>query len=180
MHPKLEKLIEILKHFFKEGSGKAIVFTNYRLTAKEIHQYLQPITEIRAEMFFGQSKTVFQEEGEESSVIWLKQKDQIRIIERFKKGEINTLISTSIGEEGLDIGEVDCIVCYDGGHSVIRSIQRRGRTGRKRAGSIYFLLMKGKEWADYKNGLKKEAKMKNMLTRDLSKFQYYPYNSTLF
>jgi ATP-dependent DNA helicase MPH1 len=65
------------------------------------------------------------------------------------------LISTCIGEEGLDIGEVDCIVCYDGGHSPIRSIQRRGRTGRKRAGSVFFLLMEGKEWEDYKNGMKK-------------------------
>jgi len=37
-------------------------------------------------MFFGQSKTVFQDSQEESSVIYLKQKDQIRIIEQFKKG----------------------------------------------------------------------------------------------
>ncbi len=65
------------------------------------------------------------------------------------------MISTCIGEEGLDIGEVDSIVCYDGGHSPIRSIQRRGRTGRKRAGSVFFLLMEGKEWEDYKNGMKK-------------------------
>ena len=55
----------------------------------------------------------------------------------------------------MDIGEVDCIVCDDGGHSPIRSIQRRGRTGRKRAGMVYFLLMEGKEWEDYKNGMKK-------------------------
>jgi ERCC4-related helicase len=66
------------------------------------------------------------------------------VIDRYKRGEINTLISTSIGEEGLDIGEVDCIICYDGGYSPIRGIQRRGRTGRKRTGEVYILLMEGK------------------------------------
>jgi len=54
---------------------------------------------------------------------------------------LNTLISTSIGEEGLDIGEVDAIFCYEGGMSTIRMIQRMGRTGRKRDGTVFVLLM---------------------------------------
>jgi ERCC4-related helicase len=36
-----------------------------------------------------------------------------QIIENFKNGRFNVLVCTSIGEEGLDIGEVDFIVCYD-------------------------------------------------------------------
>ena len=40
----------------------------------------------------------------------------------FKNNEINTLIATSIGEEGLDIGEVDLIVSYDSGFTPIRMI----------------------------------------------------------
>ena len=31
----------------------------------------------------------------------------------FKEGTYNVLVSTSIGEEGLDIGEVDFVVIYD-------------------------------------------------------------------
>jgi ATP-dependent DNA helicase MPH1 len=31
----------------------------------------------------------------------------------FKEGKYNVLVSTSIGEEGLDIGEVDFVVIYD-------------------------------------------------------------------
>jgi ATP-dependent DNA helicase MPH1 len=84
------------------------------------------------------------EETGQSFCLQLRQRDQLELIEKYKRGEINTLVSTSIGEEGLDIGEVDCIVCYDGGHSPIRAIQRRGRTGRKRAGEVYMLLMEGK------------------------------------
>ncbi len=50
------------------------------------------------------------------------------------------LVSTCVGEEGLDIGQVDLIVCYDTNSSGIRHIQRMGRTGRQRQGRIVFLL----------------------------------------
>lgn len=46
----------------------------------------------------------------------------MRIIHEFKHGEINTLIATCVGEEGLDIGEVDIIICYDSGFSPIRMV----------------------------------------------------------
>ena len=74
----------------------------------------------------------------------IKQKDQMDIVEQFRSGQINVLISTSIGEEGLDIGEVDLIICYDSQSSPIRTLQRMGRTGRKRNGNIVLLLTQGK------------------------------------
>lgn len=68
-----------------------------------------------------------------------------QIMEKFKKGVYNTLISTSVGEEGLDIGEVDLIICFDAKNSPIRQVQRMGRTGRKREGRIIMLVTRGKE-----------------------------------
>lgn len=51
-----------------------------------------------------------------------------------------------IGEEGLDVGEVDLIICFDvSQHSPIRLVQRMGRTGRKRDGHIIVLVTDGKE-----------------------------------
>src|SRR5688572_33414307 len=79
----------------------------------------------------------------------MKQKQQIETIEKFKNGVYNVLVATSIGEEGLDIGQVDLIVCYDASSSPIRMLQRMGRTGRKRAGRIVLLLMQGKEEENY-------------------------------
>jgi ATP-dependent DNA helicase MPH1 len=75
----------------------------------------------------------------------MNQAKQIETISKFKKGAFNVLVATSIGEEGLDIGQVDLIVCYDASGSPIRMLQRMGRTGRKRAGNIVLLLMRGKE-----------------------------------
>ncbi|RDB29658.1 ATP-dependent DNA helicase mph1 [Hypsizygus marmoreus] len=68
-----------------------------------------------------------------------------QVIKKFKAGEFNVLVATSIGEEGLDIGEVDMIVCYDAQKTPIRMLQRLGRTGRKREGFVHVLLAEGRE-----------------------------------
>lgn len=54
-------------------------------------------------------------------------------------------MATCVGEEGLDIGEVDLIVCFDAAKSPIRLVQRMGRTGRKRDGRIVVIVAEGKE-----------------------------------
>ena len=147
-HPKLEYLQSIvMNHFLDAGEGRGasdpsntriMVFAHYRDSAEEIARILkrnEPM--IRPHVFVGQATS----KGSEG----MDQKRQLDIIQKFKNGFYNTLVATSIGEEGLDIGEVDLIVCYDASASPIRMLQRMGRTGRKRAGNIVVTLMKGKE-----------------------------------
>ena len=147
-HPKLEYLQAIvLKHFLDAGEGRGasapsgtriMVFAHYRDSAEEIARVLKrndPM--IRPRVFVGQANSK-DSEG-------MDQKTQLDVIQKFQSGIYNTLVATSIGEEGLDIGEVDLIVCYDASASPIRMLQRMGRTGRKRAGKIVVTLMKGKE-----------------------------------
>ncbi|KAM7187146.1 hypothetical protein V8F33_011404 [Rhypophila sp. PSN 637] len=140
-HPKLSYLCETLvNHFMDAGEGsstRAIVFSEYRDSAEEIVRILNKQPFIRATVFVGQADS--------KRSAGMKQKQQIETIEKFKDGKFNVLVATSIGEEGLDIGQVDLIVCYDASASPIRMLQRMGRTGRKRAGSILLLLMKGRE-----------------------------------
>jgi Fanconi anemia group M protein len=66
----------------------------------------------------------------------LTQKQQTEIIGKFRSGEYNTLVATSVAEEGLDIPSTDLVLFYEPVPSEIRTIQRKGRTGRKRAGKI--------------------------------------------
>lgn len=147
-HPKLDYLQNIvLRHFVNadEGVGasnpsntRIMVFAHYRDSAEEIARVLKrndPM--IRPHVFVGQANS----KGSDG----MDQKIQLEIIKKFQDGTYNTLVATSIGEEGLDIGEVDLIICYDASASPIRMLQRMGRTGRKRAGNIVVLLMKGKE-----------------------------------
>ena len=147
-HPKLDYLQSVvMNHFLDAGEGRGasdpsstriMVFSHYRDSAEEIARVLkrsEPM--IRPHVFVGQSSTK-DSEG-------MDQKTQLEIINKFKSGIYNTLVATSIGEEGLDIGEVDLIICYDASASPIRMLQRMGRTGRKRSGNIVVTLMKGKE-----------------------------------
>ena len=52
------------------------------------------------------------------------------------------MVSTSIGEEGLDIPEVSAVIFYEPIPSAIRTIQRAGRTARLSAGKLMILITK--------------------------------------
>ena len=70
----------------------------------------------------------------------LSQKKQIEIINDFKDGKHNVLVMSSVGEEGLDIPSVDLVIFYEPIPSAIRTIQRRGRTGRHESGKVIVLM----------------------------------------
>lgn len=166
-HPKLIVLSDrILNHFMDNPtqSTKVIVFAEYRDSAEEIVRILnmhQPM--IRARVFVGQADSK-RSEG-------MKQAQQIKTIDDFKAGEFNVLVATSIGEEGLDIGQVDLIVCYDASSSPIRMLQRMGRTGRKRAGRIILLLMRGKEEDNYAKSKDSYSAMQKLICEG-SRFEF--------
>ena len=70
------------------------------------------------------------------------------------------LVCTSIGEEGLDIGEVDLIVNYDVLRSPIRTIQR---AGRKRDERVICLISEGLEQETYNRRKQAEQTLANAL-----------------
>ena len=78
-----------------------------------------------------------------------KQKEQKSVLDAFRSGSFNTVVATSIGEEGLDIPAVDLIVFFDV-VDIIRTIQRMGRTGRARDGNVVVLATEGKEAHKFK------------------------------
>ncbi len=125
-HSKMEKLKEVLQGIH----GKALVFTSYRDSVDVIHQKLNEMG-ISAGFLIGKA-------GETG----LKQKKQIETIQKFRDGEYKVLIATRVGEEGLDISEVNLVVFFDNVPSSIRYVQRKGRTGRKDYGKLIVLIAK--------------------------------------
>ena len=57
----------------------------------------------------------------------MTQKEQEGVIKRFKTGEKNLLLATSVAEEGLDISDCNYVIRYDMMGNEISSVQSRGR-----------------------------------------------------
>ncbi|KAF2435790.1 P-loop containing nucleoside triphosphate hydrolase protein [Tothia fuscella] len=174
-HPKLEQVrAEVLNHFIEAGEGenggqrtatRVEIFSHYRDSVEEIVKVLSrdsPI--VRPHVFVGQAA------GKNSE--GMTQKKQLEVTQKFKNGDYNVLISTSVGEEGLDIGEVDLIICYDSKSSPIRLLQRMGRTGRKRSGKVIWLQMKGKEQEDAIKAMDNYEKMQGLIA-DGDQFNFH-------
>ncbi|KAL8830513.1 MAG: hypothetical protein Q9191_001386 [Dirinaria sp. TL-2023a] len=174
-HPKLEYVQRVaMNHFLDAGDGRGaadpsrtriMIFAHYRDSAEEIARVLkrnEPM--IRPHVFVGQANS----KGSEG----MDQKKQLSIIGDFQRGVYNTLVATSIGEEGLDIGEIDLIICYDASASPIRMLQRMGRTGRKRAGNIVVTLMRGKEESNFLKAKDNYEKMQHEIAAG-SRFNFH-------
>ncbi|XP_064919069.1 Fanconi anemia group M protein isoform X3 [Columba livia] len=160
-HPKLRKLEEIVVKHFKSwkkecsaGEGatgstsagaadtRVMIFSSFRDSVQEIAEMLSRLSPlVRAMTFVGHSTG--------KSTKGFTQKEQLEVVKRFREGGYNTLVSTCVGEEGLDIGEVDLIVCFDAQKSPVRLVQRMGRTGRRRQGRIVLILAQGREERTY-------------------------------
>lgn len=161
-HPKLLKLKETVLEKFEAAlkteymDYKMIIFTQYRDTGEKIVELLnnlilsnqQPAT---AKLFVGQAK---------KRVSGLSQKEQQAMLEDFRDGKFNILVSSSVGEEGLDIPQVDTVIFYEPIPSAIRHIQRKGRTGRHGEGEVLILVTKGTRDEGYRwSSHHKEKKM---------------------
>lgn len=157
-HPKLDKMKELIKEqLSKKPASKIIVFTNYRETAKKIVKELLQ-EQIKSMRFVGQAN----KENDKG----LSQKKQKQILDLFSQGEFNVLVATSVGEEGLDVPEVDLVIFYEPVPSAIRSIQRRGRTGRHKPGRVVIFMAKGtRDEAYYWSSRNKEKQMISLLKK---------------
>jgi len=135
LHPKTGIIIrQVRAHFEAHPDSRIIIFATYRDTVMMLVDRLTR-EGITCEKFVGQANR----DAEKG----LSQKKQLEVLSRFRAGEFRVLIATSVGEEGLDIPSTDMVIFYEAVPSEIRSIQRKGRTGRSRSGKILVLVTKG-------------------------------------
>ena len=135
LHPKPAIVLGLVREQLEHHpDSRIIIFATFRDTVQLLVDYLTR-NGISCERFVGQA-TKDAEKG-------LSQKKQIAALTRFREGEFRVLIATSVGEEGLDVPSTDLVIFYEPVPSEIRSIQRKGRTGRSGAGRVVVLATKG-------------------------------------
>jgi ERCC4-type nuclease len=79
-------------------------------------------------------------QGDKDGSDGMTQNEQQETLDDFRAGEFEVLVSTSVAEEGLDVPEVDLVLFYEPVPTAIRSIQRKGRTGRQAEGRVVVLM----------------------------------------
>lgn len=161
-HPKVSRVMSLVSQTLNRNpKSKVLVFAQFRDTCEMLVDKISALPEVRVDMLIGQSKG------------GLKQKEQISLLGEFRRGNVNVLVSTSVGEEGLDVSNTDAVIFYEPVPSEIRTIQRRGRTGRKSDGDVYMLIAAGTvDEAFEQSSIRKETSMRanlEMLSEKLSR-----------
>jgi ATP-dependent RNA helicase RhlE len=107
---KIEKLHEVLK---KDGSDKVLIFREMKHSvdtlAKELAQRGFKVGGIHGDK---------------------RSRERIRILDSFKRDQINILIATDVAARGLDIPDVTHVINYDVPQTYDTYVHRIGRTGR--------------------------------------------------
>lgn len=158
-HPKLKKAVWVVREqFMRNPDSRVILFTHYRDMATVMERELARLPGVRPVRFVGQAS-----HGADEG---LSQKEQGDILDRFRSGEVNVIVATAVAEEGLDVPQVDLVVFYEPVPSEIRTIQRRGRTGRRYQGRVAVLVTKDtRDEAYLYSARRKERKMHAELDR---------------
>lgn len=114
--------LELVANHIKESKG-TLIFANTRQVVEAVGSRLVYID--KTENFGGI--------GVHHSS--LDRNERIELEDRFKNGEVRSIIATSSLELGIDIGSVDLVVQYGSPRQSLRLAQRAGRSGHKVSGT---------------------------------------------
>ncbi len=145
----------------RDSNSRIIVFANYRDTVEALDGALSDLEGIKSVQFIGQSSR--------GGSHGLSPKQQISRLDDFRSGSANVLVATSVGEEGLDIPSADLVIFYEPVSSEIRTIQRRGRTGRSRGGEVVVLIAQGTRDEGAKEASKRKEEFMQKAVRRVSR-----------
>jgi len=176
IHNKVGTVRRLVRHRLRrDPNSKVIIFASFRNTVESLEEALVDLSDVKSVQMIGQS--------ERAGKKGLKPKEQIEVLNKFREGEYNVLVATSVAEEGLDIPSADLVIFYEPVGSEIRTIQRRGRTGRHREGEVMVLIAEGtrdenmrssaqkKEENMYRSVQRVRRKLPRKTHQDLSKIQ---------
>ncbi len=163
-HPKMKEVRRVIaKELLPASTKKIIIFTQYRHTGQTLVEDINRTfaeTVVKAKLFVGQQT---------KNGSGLSQKNQKMTLQEFRDGLFNCLVATSVAEEGLDIPDVDVIIFYEPIPSAIRTIQRRGRTGRFDKGTIYVMVSKKTRDVAYRWSAHHKQKGMYSILKDMKK-----------
>lgn len=147
--PKLSSLVAFLNNYVEKDEKiakelKCLVFVQRRHSAKVIYHILQRISlenteenqepRLRPDFMVGNRNYL-----PESIEQILSEKNSRKVIERFRKNEINVIVCSSVLEEGIDLQSCNLVIRYDNPTTFSSYVQTKGRARMKN--SQYVLMI---------------------------------------
>ena len=171
LSPRLTQLLSILKEY--PSTSKIIIFVHTRQAGEILTRILQENCEISHRFsplkIFGH--------GGALGMSW--DEEQSEIIQKFRSGSCNLLVSTSVLEEGLDVPACDIVIRFDGIKSLISFAQSKGRA-RKLNDSKFVLILSNKQHQTFEEIKHREIILKQALQRiDIQSAEIIPSTTTL-
>lgn len=141
--PKLKALISIVKKFAKDDKEfSALVFVEKRWNAYSISVFMDQLPKfdglIRPGLLIGHGGGFMKADS-------MNAKEQSNVVTKMKMGEYNLLVTTSVGEEGLDIPACSTVIRFDLPQTLTSYIQSRGRARRKNSSFVLLVNRDAKE-----------------------------------
>lgn len=112
-----------------ESYDKALIFTNTRLRANSLQDPLRA-QGLRVGVLHGE----------------MDQRDRNRMMQLFREGVVNIIISTDLAARGLDVKGINLVINFEVPRTGINYIHRIGRTGRADELGLAILLVRSSEW----------------------------------
>lgn len=135
LSPKVLLLHHYLQLIFEKPTDtRCIIFVKRRFTARLLGQVFKQIgsPHMRLDLLMGTRQ------GELGDVKF-SFRQQVMTLLRFRKGDLNCLIATSIAEEGLDIPDCNLVIRFDLYETLIQYIQSRGRARHEKSRYIHMV-----------------------------------------
>ncbi|XP_061375757.1 dicer-like protein 4 isoform X1 [Gastrolobium bilobum] len=163
---KLLRLIGMLSDFRLQENMKCIIFVNRIVTARSLSYILQQLK------LLSKWKSDFLV-GVHAGLKSMSRKTMNNIVEKFRSGELNLLVATKVGEEGLDIQTCCLVIRFDLPETVASFIQSRGRARMPQSEYAFLVDSGNKKELDIIAGFEKdECQMNKEITKRTSKEIY--------
>jgi ERCC4-related helicase len=163
------KVSEFIKLLPRDSSFKTIVFVKQRATVAVLARLLSVHPQTRTQLRVGTMVGVSQSNQRAVNVADIiglqEQKDTL---EKFRHGNLDLVIATSVLEEGIDIPACNFVVCFDPPANLKSFVQRRGRA-RMQVSKL--VLMQATSSNTLGKWQEAEAEMKRIYADDMRRLQ---------
>ncbi|KAF1951090.1 P-loop containing nucleoside triphosphate hydrolase protein [Byssothecium circinans] len=139
LSPKVEALVDVL---LAEASSEmtGLVFVEQRVWVAALAKILAIHPRIRDKFNIGTYVGSSQSSKRKVNIANFPEPlNQQETLDKFRAGEINLILATSILEEGIDVSSCHLVICFERPKNLKSFIQRRGRARKQE--SKYFILL---------------------------------------